>query len=53
MQPTQHIKAQRYMTRGGAVGWSLWDVKEGFQNVREEDVIKELEKSEKGRRWIL
>jgi len=24
----------------------------GFQNVREEDVIRELEKSEEGRKWI-
>jgi len=30
----------------------LWDVKGGFQNVREEDVIRELEKSEEGRKWI-
>jgi len=30
----------------------LWDVKGGFHNVREEDVIKELEKSEEGRKWI-
>jgi len=27
-------------------------VKEGFQNIREEDVIRELEKSEKGKKWI-
>jgi len=45
-------KAQRCMARGGAVGWGLWDVKRGFQNVREEDVITELKKSEEGRKWI-
>jgi len=45
-------KAQRCMARGGAVGWGLWDVKERFQNVREEDVIRELKKSEEGRKWI-
>jgi len=45
-------KAQRCMARGGAVGWGLWDVKGGFQNVWEEDVIRELEKSEEGRKWI-
>jgi len=27
-------------------------VKGGFQNVREEDVIRELEKSEEGKKWI-
>ena len=44
-------KAQRCMARGGAVGWGLWDVKGRFQNVWEEDVIRELEKSEEGRKW--
>lgn len=37
-------RAQRCLAREGAVGWAFWDVKGGFQNVREEDVIKELEK---------
>ena len=37
-------RAQRYLTNRGAVGKGFWDVKGGFQNVREEDVIKELEK---------
>jgi len=27
-------------------------VKGGFQNVREEDVIRELEKSKEGKKWI-
>jgi len=27
-------------------------MKGGFQNVREENVVRELEKSEKGRKWI-
>jgi len=40
------------MVAEGAVGWSFWDVKGEFQNVREEDVIRELEKSEKERKWI-
>lgn len=35
-----------------AVRWAFWDVKGGFQNVREEEVIRELLKSEEGRRWI-
>jgi len=34
------------------VGWNFWDAKRGFQNVREEDMIRELEKSEEGKRWI-
>jgi len=45
-------KAQRCMVRGEAVGWALWDMKGGFQNVREEDVIRELKKREEGKRWI-
>jgi len=40
------------MVAGGAVGWSFWDMKGGFHNVREEHVIRELEKSEEGRKWI-
>jgi len=43
-------KAQRCMAAEGVVGWNFWDVKGGFQNVREEDIIRELEKSEKGRK---
>ena len=27
-------------------------MKGGFQNIREEDVIRELEKSEEGKKWI-
>jgi len=34
------------------MGWNFWDVKGRFQNVREEDVVRELEKSEEGRKWI-
>jgi len=45
-------RAQRCMAAEGAVGWNFWDVKGGFQNVREEDVIRELEKSEEGKQWI-
>ena len=45
-------KAQRCLARGGRVGWAFWDVKGGFQNVREEDVIRQLRKSEEGRKWI-
>jgi len=45
-------RAQRCMAAEEAVGWNFWDVKGGFQNVREEDVIRELEKSKEGKRWI-
>lgn len=45
-------RAQRCLARKGVVGWAFWDVKGGFQNVREADVVRELEKSEEGRRWI-
>jgi len=45
-------RAQRCMVAEGAVGWNFWDVNGGFQNVREEDVIRELEKSEEGKKWI-
>jgi len=45
-------RAQRCMMAEGAVGWNFWDVKGGFQNIREEDVIRELEKSEEGKKWI-
>jgi len=40
------------MAAEGAVAWNIWDVKGGFQNVREEDVIRELEKSEEGKKCI-
>ena len=45
-------RAQRCLAKGGAVGWGFWDVKGGFQNVREEDVKRELEKLEEGKKWI-
>jgi len=45
-------RAQRCMAVEGAVGWNFWDVKGGFQNVREEYVIREQEKSEEGKKWI-
>jgi len=45
-------KAQRCLARGGRVGWAFWDVKGGFQNVRKVDVIRQLRKSEEGRKWI-
>jgi len=38
------------MAAEGAVGWNFWNVKRVFQNVREEDVIRELEKSEESRK---
>lgn len=41
-------RAQRWMGAGRAVGWNFGDVKEGSQNVREEDVIIVLEKSREG-----
>ena len=37
-------RAQWCLAKGGAVGWGFWNMKGGFQNVREEDVIRELEK---------
>ena len=43
---------QRCLAKGGAVGWGFWDMKGGFQNEKEEDVIRELEKSEEGKKWI-
>jgi len=39
-------RAQRCMGSRGAVGWAFWDVKGGFQSAREEDVLRQLEKSE-------
>lgn len=45
-------RAQRYLVKGEAVGWRFWDVKRGFQNVKEEDVMRELEKSEERKKWI-
>ena len=42
-------RAQQCPAKEEAVGWGFWDVKGGFQNVKEEDVIQELEKSEEGR----
>ena len=45
-------RAQRYLANGEAVRWGFWNVKGGFQNIRKEDVIKELERSKKGRTWI-
>ena len=44
---------QQCLAKGRAVGWGFWDVKGSFQNVREEDVIRELEKSEEAKKWIL
>jgi len=46
-------RAQRCMGAEGAVGWNFWNVKGAFQNVREEDVLRELEQSEEGKKWIL
>ena len=45
-------RAQRCIAKGGVVGWGFWDIKGGFQNVKEEDVIRELEKLEEGKNWI-
>jgi len=45
-------RAQRCMAAEGVVGRNFRDVKGGFQNVREEEVIRELEKSEEGKKWI-
>ena len=45
-------RAQWCLAKGGAVGWSFWDIKGGFQNVREEEVTRELEKLEEEKKWI-
>lgn len=45
-------KAQKCLGNEGAAAWGFWDVKGRFQNVREEEVIAELEKSKEGRKWI-
>ena len=46
-------RAQQCLGKEVVVGWGLWDVKGGFPNVKEEDIIRELEKLEEGRKWIL
>ena len=46
-------RVQRCLAKGGAVRWGFWDVKGRFQNVSEEDIVKELEKSKVGKSWIL
>ena len=46
-------RAQRCIAVEGALGWTFCDMKEDFQNIREEDVIRELKKSEEGKKWIL
>ena len=45
-------RAHPYLAKGEAVGLGFWDIKGGFQNIRDEDVTTELEKLEKGRKWI-
>ena len=45
-------RVQWCLVQGEAIAWDFWNVKGGFQNVREEDMIKELEKSEEGITWI-
>ena len=45
-------KAPQCLVKEGAVGWGFCHMKGGFYNVKEEDVIRELEKSEKGRKKI-
>ena len=43
-------RAQQCLAKAAVVGWGVWNVKGGFQNVREEDVISELDKSEEGKK---
>jgi len=38
------------MAAEGAVGWNFWNMKRGFQNIREADVIRELEKLYEGKK---
>ena len=46
-------RVQRCEGKGEAVGSGFWDAKVEFQNMREEEVVKELAKSEEEKRWIL
>ena len=44
-------RVQRCLSIKGSAGWGLWDVKGGFQNVREQEVLKRIDKSGHCKRW--
>ena len=44
-------RVQRCLSNKGSAGWGLWDVKGGFQNVREQEVLERMDKSEHGKQW--
>ena len=49
------VKARRCIDEGGDVGWGFWDVKGGFQNIVEEEVVDCLAGVEGTRglcRWV-
>ena len=48
-------RVQCCLSNKGSGRWGLWDVKGGFQNVREHEVLKRMDKSEHGKRckgWV-
>ena len=46
-------RAQRYPVKRGLLGCGFGDIKGGFQNISKEDLVREWEKSEDRKRWIL
>ena len=44
-------RVQLCLSNTGSTGWGLWDVKGGFQNVWEHEVLERIDKSEHGKRW--
>ena len=44
-------RVQQCLSNKGSAGWGLWDVKGGFQNVREQEVLKRMDKSKHGKQW--
>ena len=44
-------RVQRCLSAGGKAGWGRWDVKEGFQNVKKDMVLRKLEVTKEGKRW--
>ena len=48
-------RVQRCLLAGGKVGWDLWDVKGGFQNVKKAMELRKLQETKEGKRgsgWI-
>ena len=46
------VKARKCMEKGGSVGWALWDVKGGFQNVVGDQVLDLVEGCVEARCWV-